>query len=575
MPHRAHLFSLRIANALRESCLAEPYGWSRFSRDLIAGATVGVVAIPLSMALAIATGVAPQYGLYTAIVAGFVIALTGGSRFSVSGPTAAFIVILHPVVVKFGLSGLLVATLMAGALLMGMALLRLGRYIEYIPESVTLGFTSGIAIVILVLQVKDFLGLSVGDLPESFLEKITLLWSALPTLNWPDALTGVVTLSVLIGWPRLKLKWSGHLPAVLAGTLVALGLQMAGAELATIGNRFSFVLADGTVGQGIPPVLPSFDWPWLRDAATGPHWQWNYETVRALLVAALAIAMLGAIESLLCAVVLDNMTGKRHSANSELLGQGIGNLLAPFMGGFTATAALARSATNVRAGAESPVAAMVHALVVLSGLLLFARWLTWLPMASMAAILLMVAWNMSEAHRVRQMLRKAPKGDVLVLLTCLFLTVFFDMVIAIGVGVVLASLLFMRDISGMIRVQDITEQRKWISKPLPADWVALRINGPLFFAAADRVFGEISRLVLQRKGLLLSMDAVSLLDAGGLAALEKLISHCRQRDVQVIVTDLQFQPLKVLKGAGMEPEEGRLRFVPTLDAAVQLLTPAD
>lgn len=573
MAHRKHLFSLRIAHAVRESCISEPYNRVRFSRDLMAGVTVGVVAIPLSMALAIAIGVAPQYGLYTAIVAGFVIALAGGSRFSVSGPTAAFIVILHPVVAQFGLSGLLLATLLSGAILIAMALLRLGRYIEYIPESVTLGFTSGIAIVILTLQIKDFLGLPVTELPESFVAKWQVYAGALTDLNPGDALVGAATLLVLLVWNRLKLRWPGHLLAVLVGVAVAAVLTHYGFSVATIGNRFSYTLANGAVGQGIPPILPTLEWPWLRDTGADVVWEWNFANVRALLTAAFAIAMLGAIESLLCAVVLDGMTGKRHSANSELLGQGIGNLVTPFAGGFTATAALARSATNVKSGAESPVAAMIHALVVLLGLVFLARWLSYLPMASMAALLVMVAWSMSEAHKVKQLLQKAPTGDVVVLLLCLLLTVLFDMVIAIGVGIVLASLLFMRDIAGMIKVTDISEQRKLIARPLPEGWVALKISGPLFFAAADRVFGEMSLLVQHKRGLIVQMDGVPLLDAGGLAALEKFLDMCRHAGVQLVIAELQFQPLKVLSRSGIQPEEGRLMFVPTLDAAVQRVQP--
>lgn len=568
---RKHLFSLRIANALRESCVTEPYTRTRFSRDLLAGITVGIVAIPLSMALAIATGVAPQYGLYTAIVAGFVIALCGGSRFSISGPTAAFIVILHPVALKFGLAGLMVATLLSGLILLAMAFLRLGRYIEYIPESVTLGFTSGIAIVIVSLQIKDFFGLEIAHMPESFLAKLQVLGSAMPDLRWADALVGVTTLLVLILWPRLKSRFTGHLPALVLGVGVSLLLAQIGQDVATIGSRFSYLLPDGSAGRGIPPILPDLVWPWLQAGPQGGTLEWNFDTARDLFSAALAIAMLGAIESLLCAVVLDGMTGKRHSANSELLGQGIGNLVAPFFGGFTATAALARSATNVKAGAESPVSAMIHALVVLLGLVLLAPWLAYLPMASMAALLLMVAWNMSEAHKVVALLRKAPAGDVLVLLICLSLTVLFDMVIAIGVGIVLAALLFMRDIAAMIKVVDVTENRKQFPHALPPGWRAVKISGPLFFAAADRVFGEISQLVDERGGLIVVMEAVPLLDAGGLAAMEKLIHQCRQRKVQLIFAELQFQPLKTLSRAGLQPEEGTLAFAPSVEAAVALV----
>jgi SulP family sulfate permease len=319
-------------------------------------------------------------------------------------------------------------------------------------------------------------------------------------------------------------------------------------------------------------MLPTFEWPWLQPGPNGKPLQWNFANVRALVSAALAIAMLGAIESLLCAVVLDGLTGKRHSANSELLGQGIGNLIAPFWGGFTATAALARSATNVKAGAESPVAAIIHSLVVLLGLVLLAPLLAYLPMASMAALLLVVAWNMSEVHKVVKLLRRAPMGDVLVLLICLSLTVLFDMVIAIGVGIVLAALMFMRDLAGMIRVADITDNRRWLPTPLPPEWCVVKISGPLFFAAADRVFGELSLLARQRMGLIVVMEAVPLLDAGGLASMEKLIDQCSHLDVQLIFAELQFQPLKTLSRAGLQPVAGKLAFTATLEAAVALVT---
>lgn len=573
MPHRAHLFSVRIANALRESCLQERYTWRRLSRDLIAGVTVGVIAIPLAMALAIASGVPPQHGLYTAMIAGFVIALTGGSRYSISGPTAAFVVILYPVTQQFGLGGLLMATLMAGVILIGLALARLGRLIEYIPESVTLGFTAGIAIVIAILQVKDFFGLpSLQQQGEesSFLHGIVQLIQTLPNLDWQTTLVGLSTLATLLLWRRLNLKIPGHLPALLVGTVIAMLFAHWGHAVDTIGSRFNYSLSDGTVGQGIPPILPGWVWPWQQPGPDGQPLAWSLATFEALLPAAFSIAMLGAIESLLCAVVLDGMSGRRHSANSELLGQGIGNIVVPFFGGITATAALARSAANYRAGAESPVAAMVHALVVMAGLLALAPLLAYLPMASMAALLLMVAWQMSEAPKVVNLLRKAPGSDILVLVTCLSLTVLFDMVIAISTGVVLASLLFMRDISTMTKVTDISGNRKLITNDLPEGWAAYRINGPLFFAAADRVFSELTLLAADKRGVILNMDGVPLLDAGGLSALTKFINACRKYDTRLVMSDIQFQPLKTLARAGTRPIEGLLIFASTLDEAISV-----
>ncbi len=567
MPHRAHLFSLRIAHALREACVVEKYSASRFTRDLLAGITVGIIAIPLAMALAIASGVPPQYGLYTAIIAGFLIPLLGGSRFSISGPTAAFVVILYPIAQQYGLGGLLVASVMAGGILVVMALLRLGRLIEYIPEAVTLGFTAGIAVVIATLQIKDFFGLQLADMPEHYLEKLVLLVESLPDFYWPSFIVAAATLAVMLLWPLLKLPVPPHLPALIVGTLVALLLNQSGFAVDTIGSRFSYTLADGTNGAGIPPQLPQFEWPWLQTGANGESIQWNLHVFQDLLAAAFAIAMLGAIESLLCAVVLDGMSGKRHSANSELLGQGIANIITPFFGGITATAALARSAASIKAGAESPVAGMIHALVVLLGLVALAPLLAYLPMPAMAALLVMVAWGMSEAHKAAHLMKTAPRGDIWVFITCFALTVLFDMVIAITAGIVLAALLFMKEIAAMTHVDDVTDTGRVDDKPLPEHWRAFSISGPLFFAAADRVFGELSTLCTEQQHIILSLKEVSLLDAGGLSALEKLIAKCEKNNTELILTDIPKQPLITLARANIKPIKGVLRFYLTLAEA--------
>lgn len=553
---------VRPFSALIAACWQEPYSRQRLLKDAIAGITVGIIAIPLAMALAIASGVPPQYGLYTSAVAGIVIAVTGGSRYSVSGPTAAFVVILYPVAQQFGLAGLLLATLLSGAFLVVMGLTRVGRLIEYIPLPVTLGFTSGIAITIATLQVKDFFGLPLTALPAGYVDKLGVLLQALPAADIGDTLIGAVTLLVLIVWPRLGLRVPGHLPALAAGAAVMALLGLAGHQVATIGSSFSYQLADGSQGAGIPAILPQLQLPWTLPAADGRPMTLSWQTLSALLPAAFSMAMLGAIESLLCAVVLDGMTGKKHSANGELLGQGLGNLIAPFFGGITATAAIARSAANVRAGATSPLAAVIHALLVLLALLLLAPWLSFLPLAAMAALLLLVAWNMSEAHKVVDLLRRAPKDDIIVMLLCMALTVLFDMVIAITVGIVLASLLFMRRIARMTRLSTLSHD---------ADALVLRVNGPLFFAAAERVFDE----VLARSGayqtVILQWDAVPVLDAGGLSALQRFIDALPPGK-QLIVTDIPFQPLKTLARARIRPIDGRLAFYSTLPEALAART---
>ncbi|WP_279051476.1 C4-dicarboxylic acid transporter DauA [Cedecea davisae] len=544
--------------ALIDACWREKYTFSRFTRDAIAGITVGIIAIPLAMALAIGSGVAPQYGLYTAAVAGIVIALSGGSRFSVSGPTAAFVVILYPVAQQFGLAGLLVATLMSGLFLILFGLARFGRLIEYIPLSVTLGFTSGIGITIATMQVKDFFGLTLEHVPEHYLNKVAALAMAMPTVNVGDAAIGIVTLAVLIFWPRLGIRLPGHLPALLAGCAVMAIVTALGGEVATIGSRFHYILADGSQGNGIPQLLPQLMLPWDMPNS---NFTLSWDSLSALLPAAFSMAMLGAIESLLCAVVLDGMTGIKHNANGELIGQGLGNIIAPFFGGITATAAIARSAANVRAGATSPVAAIIHSLLVILALLVLAPLLSWLPLSAMAALLLMVAWNMSEAHKVVSLLRKAPKDDIIVMLICMSLTVLFDMVIAISVGIVLASLLFMRRVARMTRLAPL-------SNVLVTEGVlALRVTGPLFFAAAEGLFTELSRQVDGHHLIILQWDAVPVLDAGGLDAFQRFVEKLPEGS-ELRVTNLEFQPLRTLARAGVQPIPGRLAFFPDVQAAL-------
>ncbi|NWC65608.1 C4-dicarboxylic acid transporter DauA [Cedecea neteri] len=544
--------------ALIDACWREKYTLSRFSRDAIAGVTVGIIAIPLAMALAIGSGVAPQYGLYTAAVAGIVIALSGGSRFSVSGPTAAFVVILYPVAQQFGLAGLLVATLMSGIFLILFGLARFGRLIEYIPLSVTLGFTSGIGITIATMQVKDFFGLTLEHVPEHYLNKVAALAMAMPTVNMGDAAIGIVTLAVLIFWPRLGIRLPGHLPALLAGCAVMAIVTSLGGDVATIGSRFHYVLADGSQGNGIPQLLPQLMLPWNMPNS---DFTLSWDSLSALLPAAFSMAMLGAIESLLCAVVLDGMTGTKHNANSELVGQGLGNIIAPFFGGITATAAIARSAANVRAGATSPVAAIIHSLLVILALLALAPLLSWLPLSAMAALLLMVAWNMSEAHKVVNLLRRAPKDDIIVMLICMSLTVLFDMVIAISVGIVLASLLFMRRIARMTRLAPLNNVNT------PEDVLALRVTGPLFFAAAEGLFTQLGQQVPGHRVVILQWAAVPVLDAGGLDAFQRFVEKMPE-GCELRVTNLEFQPLRTLARAGVRPIPGRLAFFPDVQAAL-------
>lgn len=550
--------SLRPFSALIDSCWKEKYTVARLVKDLIAGITVGIIAIPLAMALAIASGVPPQYGLYTAAIAGVIIAITGGSRYSVSGPTAAFVVILYPVSQQFGLSGLLVATLMSGIILLAMGFARFGKFIEYIPVSVTLGFTSGIAITIATMQIKDFFGLQMEHVPENYVDKLIAIGNTFPTLQYSDTLIGLSTLLVLIFWPKLKLAFPGHLPSLVVGTIVMWVLSLFGQEVATIGSEFSYLLPDGTEGNGIPPILPQFILPWELPGSSPISWG----MITALMPAAFSMAILGAIESLLCAVVLDNMTGKKHHSNSELIGQGIGNIAAPFFGGITATAAIARSAANVRAGATSPISAVIHSILVILTLLVLAPMLSYLPLAAMSALLLIVAWNMSAAGKVMYLIKRAPKDDIIVLVLCMSLTVLFDMVIAITVGIVLASLLFMRRIANMTRSTQLAETDEEKSR------LVVRINGPLFFAAAERIFDELRVKSEGYESIIMQWDAVPVLDAGGLEAFEKFIEAV-QKDTHILVCDIPFQPLKTLARAKVIPIEGVLSFHNSMDNALE------
>jgi len=443
---------------------------------------------------------------------------------------------------------------MSGFILLLMGLARFGRLIEYIPLPVTLGFTSGIAITIGTMQFKDFFGLTMATVPEHYLSKVAALVMAMPTLDFGDAAIGIVTLGVLIFWPKLGLRVPGHLPALLAGCAVMAIFMQAGHPVATIGSRFHYLLPDGSQGNGIPAILPQFTLPWNQ--GSGLSWS----LVQALLPAAFSMAILGAIESLLCAVVLDGMTGKKHHSDSELIGQGIGNIVSPFFGGITATAAIARSAANVRAGATSPVSAIIHSLLVILALLVLAPWLSWLPLAAMAALLLMVAWNMSEAHKVVDLLRRAPKDDILVMLTCMSLTVLFDMVIAITAGIVMASLLFMRRIAKLTRLTEVPVET-------PDNMLVMRINGPLFFAAAERIFSELQSRSSGKKVIVLLWDRVAVLDAGGVNALRNFIDNLTE-GTEVRIAEIPFQPLKTLARARMQPIEGKLSFYGKLEEAL-------
>lgn len=566
-----------FGSAVQDSMIKEPYTLKRFLRDITAGIIVGIIAIPLAMALAIASGVNPEYGLYTALVAGVVISLTGGSRFSVSGPTAAFVVILFPIAQAYGPAGLCVASLISGFVLLIMSAGRLGRLIQFIPIEVTLGFTMGIGITIAVLQFKDFLGLNIS-MPEGFFGKIAAIGNGLSAKDWAtswgDAVVGAVTLAVLVLWTKLKIKFPPHLPAVVIGTLVAwVFANYCGQDIATIGSKFHYTNPDGTIGNGIPPFLPEFVLPWNLPGPIGADGQphplvWDFATIQSLIVAAFSMAVLGAIESLLCAVVLDGMTDTRHHSNGELFGQGLGNLVAPFLGGITSTAAIARSAANVRAGGTSPVAAVVHSLFVLIAILFLAPFLSYLPLAAMSALLLIVAYNMSEWRKVVNLARTAPRTDVLIMFCCIFCTVVFDMVVAISFGIIMASIVFMRDMARMTKVLDLTLQRQ-VDEKLNVTYGAYRISGPLFFASAERTFRKIRHELESSRGVVLAFDVVNMLDAGGYHCFAQFCMDMRKRNIAVVISGVTYQPLRVMVKSGFSKNFPEVHFTRTLDEALE------
>ena len=558
----------RPAQAIRE-CFAQGYRAADLRSDLLAGLVVGVVALPLSMALAIASGVPPQHGLYTAIVAGGIIALLGGSRVQVSGPTAAFVVILAPVSNRFGVGGLMLATLMAGLLLAAMGLARMGRLIEFVPHPVTTGFTSGIAVVIGTLQIKDLLGLAVPEMPEHFTDKVLALARALPTAQLADLLIGLLTLTVLFVWRKVTQKVPAALAALLlAGAAAALMTRfIPGFEVATIGSRFHYVI-DGVTRQGIPQVPPLPVLPWRMPGPDGQPLQLGFGLIRSLAPSAFAIAMLGAIESLLSAVVADGMSGHKHDPDAELLAQGAGNVIVPFFGGIAATGAIARTATNIRSGARSPLAAVFHSVVVLLAVLLLAPLLGYLPMASLAALLLLVAWNMSEREHFAHVLRVAPRPDVLVLLTCFGLTVLFDMVVSVSVGVVLASLLFLREMSEVSGVRLVDEHPFGLDRPLPAGVLMYEVAGPLFFGAARQAMAALARTNQAVRVVVLDLRAVPAMDVTGLVALESAIERLNHAQVFVVLAGVQRQPLRVMARAGWRDRHGKLAIYQSFERSL-------
>ncbi len=524
------------------------YTRAQFAKDLVAGIIVAIIALPLSIALAIASGVNPEQGLYTGVIAGFFISFLGGSRVQIGGPTAAFVVIIYGIVSQYGMSGLATATFLAGLMMIVMGLLKFGNLISFIPKTITVGFTLGIAIGILAGQLKDFLGLSMGAVPAEFTDKLVAYAQHLNTIHLPTLLIGLLALSIQIFWPRVSQKIPGSLVAIFVTTAI---VQLAHLSVPTIGDLY-------TIKTG----LPTFSMPNI-----------SLSLVRQLLSPAFTIAILASIESLLSCVVSDGMIGSRHRSNAELVGQGVGNMMSALFGGIPATGAIARTAANVKNGGRTPIAGMTHALVLLLILLFLMPYASLIPMSCLAAILIMVAYNMSGWRTFVYMLRTAPKSDIVVLVTTLLLTVFFDLVVAIEFGMVLAAFLFLK------RMSDIAEVRQWVDeadnentdaldlKVVPKNTVVYEVFGSLFFGTTND-FLDIS-YEEGKNALILRMRNVPAMDISGLDALEEIRETCQQRGMTLILSHVNPQPFRVMKKAGFLEKIGEKNICPNIDASLK------
>lgn len=551
-----HQFEPKLLTALREG-----YDLRSLRADALAGLTVAIVALPLAMALAIASGAPPERGLHTAIIAGFLVSALGGSRVQIGGPTAAFIPVVFVVIQKFGYGGLILCTLLAGLMLIAAGLLRLGTLMRYMPQPVITGFTAGIAVSILSSQVKDALGLQMEEVPAEFLARWAAYGRHLATTQPATVALTVLGLAVILLLRKWRPKWPGFLIALLACTLATTAL---GLPADTIGSRF---------GE-LPSALPTFDFPRIP-----------FERTFELLPSAFTIAFLAGVESLLSAVVADGMTGGRHRSNGELVAQGVANAASALFGGLPATGAIARTATNVRAGARTPVAGVLHAVFLLGFMLLLASLMRYVPLAALAAVLLVVAWNMSEAENFRHIL-SAPWGDRIVLLVTFGLTVFFDLTLAIEVGLVVAALIFMHRMAESVEIrsgtrsadEDLADHDPALAADeqqrshLPKGVEVYQISGPLFFGAANRLDSLLDQFFEPPRVFILRMRRVPYIDASGVHALQSLANRCARRGIVLVVSGLQAQPNRVLADMALAEQPGRLHFTSNYERALKLAT---
>ncbi|HEY7685996.1 MAG TPA: SulP family inorganic anion transporter [Gemmatimonadales bacterium] len=531
------------------------YTRAQFTADLTAGVIVGIVALPLAIAFAIASGVGPERGLYTAIVAGFLISALGGSRVQIGGPTGAFVVIVYAIVQQYGYPGLAAATIMAGVILIAFGLAGFGGAIKFIPHPVTIGFTSGIALIIFSSQVKDFLGLRMGTVPAPFVEKWQAFITHVDSINPWALLVAGGTVAIILGWPHVNRRIPSPFVALLVGTALVQGLHL---PVETIGSRF------GVINAALPaPALPAFAFGDLPE----------------LLGPAFTIALLGAVESLLSAVVSDGMIGGRHRSNMELVAQGVANIASPLFGGIPATGAIARTATNVKNGGRTPVAGIIHALTLLLIALFFGRWAGLVPLSVLAGILVVVAYHMSEWRTFLAELR-APKSDVAVLLATFLLTVLVDLTVAIEVGMVLAAFLFMRRMAEVTNISVLTHEFQdpaddFESDPnavrrrvVPAGVEVYEINGPFFFGAAETFRDELGRIAGRPRVLILRMRHVPAIDSTGLHVLRDLVRRGRREGTLVVLSDVHSQPVVAMERAGLYDELGEDNILGNIDDAL-------
>jgi len=531
-------------------CLRASYMRRDLLSDLIAGVTVGLVALPLAMAFGIASGVTPQAGIYTAVVAGFLISALGGSRLQIGGPTGAFVVIVAGIVAAHGLSGLLMVTLMAGLILILIAVTGLGTAVKYIPRPVTIGFTNGIAILIASTQIKDFLGLDIAQVPSEFVLRMSALVKSLGSFHWSALLLGIGSLLIILLLPRITKRVPGSIVALVLATIA---VQLAGMPVETIGSKFG----------GIPTGLPHISLPQLQP-----------ELIVPLLPAAVTVALLAAIESLLSAVVADSMSGDKHNSNVELLAQGIANLAVPFVGGMPATGAIARTATNIRSGARTPVSGMVHALTLLAILLVAAPLARFIPLATLAAILFVVAYNMSEWREVRTIL-KLSKADIMVWLMTFGLTVMADLTVAVEIGMLLAALLYIYRVSQTTTVAPVTEEYIEDGRPhilqdklLPSYVLVLRIHGPFLFGATEKLSEATVDVDSLPPVVILRLRNMTALDATGLHELEKLAQRLRATQRTLLLCGARSQPEQLLRQSPFLQYLGDENMLPHVEAAL-------